>query len=86
MEKFNGYETIKHVLARQEMREFVPIDIVYKPIFDESVPVSCFFNDKIYSAYRSYIGQMSEGKECIRHTTVGNVIIAIIILPRLRRI
>ena len=52
------------------MREFVPIDIVYEPIYDEGVPVPCFFTDKIYLAYRSYIGQMSEGKECIRHTTV----------------
>ena len=43
LEKFNGYETIKHVLARQEMKEFVPVDVVYKPIYDESVPVPCFF-------------------------------------------
>ena len=52
------------------MREFVPIDIVYEPIYDESVPVLCFFTYKIYLAYRSYIGQMSNGMECIRHTTV----------------
>ena len=51
------------------MRELVPIDVVYEPIYDEGVPVPCFLTDKIYVAYRSYIGQMSKGKECIRHTT-----------------
>ena len=45
--KFNGYETIKNILARQEMREFVPIDIVYELIYDESVPLPCFFTYKI---------------------------------------
>ena len=29
-----------------------------------------FFTDKIYLAYRSYIRQISKGKECMRHATV----------------
>ena len=70
LEKFNGYEIVKHELACKEKREFVPIDIVYEPVYDESVPILWFFIDKIYLAYRSYAGQMSKEKECIRHPTV----------------
>ena len=43
LEKFNGYEIIRHELARQEKREFVPIDIVYEPVYNKSVPVPRFF-------------------------------------------
>lgn len=70
LEKFNGYEIVKHELACKEKREFVPIDIVYEPVYDESVPILWFFIDKIYLAYRSYGEQMSKEKECIRHPTV----------------
>ena len=70
LEKFNGYEIIRHELARQEKREFVSIDIVYEPVYDESVPVPCFFTDQIFLAYRSYIGGVEKGKEQILHRTV----------------
>ena len=39
LEKFNGYEIIRHELACQEKREFVPIDTVYEPVYNY-VPVS----------------------------------------------
>ena len=53
LEKCNGYETIRHELACQEKREFFPIGIVYEPIYDERVPVLCFFTDRMFLAYRS---------------------------------
>ena len=70
LEKFNDYETIRHELACQEKRKFVPIDIVYEPIYDESVPPPCFFTDQISLAYRSCIGRVGKGKEQILHRTV----------------
>ena len=70
MEKFNGYEIIKHELARKEKRKFVPIDIVYESVYDESIPVPCFFTDKIHLAYRCCKGQIQKGKKYIRHTAV----------------
>ena len=70
LEKFNDYETIRHELACQEKRKFVPIDIVYEPIYDESVPPPCFFTDQISLAYRSCIGRVGKGKEKILHRTV----------------
>ena len=45
--KFNGYEIIKHELARKKKIEFTPISIVYEPINDENVSVPCYFIDKI---------------------------------------
>ena len=54
IQKSNGYEIIKHELARKEKVEFVPIKIVYEPIHDENVLMRCYFTDKIYLAYRSY--------------------------------
>ena len=53
IEKLNGYEIIKRELARIEKVEFAPIRIVYEPIYDENVPVPCYFTDQIYLTYRS---------------------------------
>ena len=39
IQKFNGYEIIKHELARKEKIEFTPINIIYEPVYDENVPV-----------------------------------------------
>ena len=63
LEKCNGYEIIRHELARQEKTEFVPIDIVYEPVYNESVPVPCFFTDQFFLGYRSYIGRVEKGKK-----------------------
>ena len=70
IKKFNGYETIKHEFARKERIQFTPINIVYEPIYDENVPVPCYFTDKIHIAYRSCIGQYvkGEGEKNIKHS------------------
>ena len=52
VEKFNGYEYVKPKLARKEKIDFTAIDIVYEPVFDENVPVPCFFTSNIHLAYR----------------------------------
>ena len=58
-----GYEIRKHELACKEQIGFTPIDIVYDLIYDDSVPVLCYFTEQIYLAYRNYIGRNVKGKE-----------------------
>ena len=70
IEKCNGYEIIKHELARKEKIELTPIKIIYEPICDENVTVPCYFTYKIYLAYRSYIGRYVKGEEKVGHPTV----------------
>ena len=50
--------------------EYTPINIIYEPIYDENVPVQCYFTDKIHFAYRIYVGENAKGKEQIKHRTV----------------
>ena len=45
IEKFNGYELIRPQLACQERIEFIPINTVYEPVYNENIPVPCFFTD-----------------------------------------
>ena len=45
VEKSNGYELVRLQLARQKRIEFIPINIVYEPIYNENIPVPCFFTD-----------------------------------------
>ena len=52
-------------MARLERIEFIPINIVYEPIYDENIPVPCFLTDQIYLAYRSYVGRFEKVKELI---------------------
>ena len=52
LEKFNGYEIIKHKLACKEKIEFTATDITYEPIYDEKVPLPCFFTNQIHLACR----------------------------------
>lgn len=68
--KFIGYKILKHRLGRNEKREFITIDIVYEPVYDERAPVPCFFTHQIHLVYRSYIGQMRKGNENIGHSDV----------------
>ena len=70
LEKFNGYEIIRHELARQKKTEFVRIDIVYEPVYIENVPVPCFFTDQIFLAYKSYIDRVEKEEKQISHRTV----------------
>lgn len=70
IEKLNGYEAIKTGLSQKEKEDFFPIDIIYDQIFDENVPVPCYFTDKIHLTYRSYIGKTYKREEKIGHSTV----------------
>ena len=68
--EFNGYELIRPQLASQERIEFIPINIVYEPIYNENIPVPCFFTDQIYLAYRRYVGRSEKRKEMISNRVV----------------
>ena len=70
IENFNGCEIIKHEFVRKEKIDFVPIEIVYEPIYDDHVPVPCYFTDQVHLAYRSYTGKNNKGKEKVIHYTV----------------
>ena len=70
VETFNGYGNIRQQRACQEKIELTPINIVYEPSYDEKTPVPCFFTDKIYMAYISYIRHFDKGKECISNHIV----------------
>ena len=50
--------------------EFTPIYIDYEPIYDENVPVLCYFTGKIHLAYRSYIRRYIKGEEKVGHPTI----------------
>ena len=53
IQKFNGYEILKHQLKDQEKQFHEPVDIIYKPVDDNS-SIVCFFTDNLYLACRSY--------------------------------
>ena len=57
-------------MARQGRIGFIPINIVYEPIYDENIPVPCFFTYQIYLAYRSYVRRFEKGKELISNRVV----------------
>ena len=71
IERFNGYELMRSESAHQERIEFIPFNIVYEPIYDENIPVPCFFTDQIYLAYRSYMGRFQKGKELISNRVLS---------------
>ena len=70
VEKFNWYEIIRHELAPREKKEFTPINIIYEPVLNDKIPISCFFTDQIHLAYRSYISVVQKEKEKIHSRTV----------------
>ena len=45
LEKFNGYEMIRQKLDRKKVTELAPINISHEPIYDEKLPVPCFFDE-----------------------------------------
>ena len=71
VEKFNGYEMIRRQLARKENIELTAINIVYEPSYDEKISVLRFFTDKIYIAYKCYIGRFHKEKERISNCIVN---------------
>ena len=54
---------IRNDLSYEEKAEVIPIDIVYDHIYDETIPVPCYFTSEIHLAYRSYIGRFDNRKE-----------------------
>ena len=70
IKKFNRYEFIKQKLAHKEKIDFTAIDIVYEPVYDENLPIPCFFTSHIQLAFRSYIGRFKDGKEEFVHYAV----------------
>ena len=70
LEKFNGYEMIRKNLTRKEKIEFTPINIIYESVFDEKIPVRCFFINLIHLAYKSYFSRFDEGVERILNRVV----------------
>ena len=61
---------IRNYLSYQVKKEVIPIDVAYEPIYDENVPVPCYFTSEIHLAYRSYIGYFDKEKEQIKNKTV----------------
>ena len=41
-----------------------------EPIYDETIPVPCYFTSEIHLAYRNYFSHFDKGKEIARHRTV----------------
>ena len=70
LQKFNGYETIRNDLSFNEKAEVITIDIVYEPIYNETIPVPCYFTSEIHLAYRSYFSHFDKGKEMFHHRPV----------------
>ena len=66
IEKFNGFHVVRIDFEQKLRKDFLPIDIVYKPIKKEDEIIDCFFTDKIHLAYRTtYNNDQKTGK--IRH-------------------
>ena len=66
IEKFNGFHVVRIDFEQKLRKDFLPIDIVYKPIKKEDEIIDCFFTGKIYLAYRTtYNNDQKTGK--IRH-------------------
>ena len=70
LEKFNGYEMIRNDLSYQEKAEVILIEVVYEPIYNQTIPVPCYFTSEIHLAYRSCIGHCVKGKELVGNRTV----------------
>ena len=84
LEKFDGYEMIRNDLSYQEKAEVIPIDVVYEPIYDENVPMPCYFTSEIHLAYRSYIGYFDKERNKLKVEQFVNAIIARTFLQKTR--
>lgn len=70
LKKFNGHEVIRYGLTRKEKVDFIPINVVYEPSYDESVPVTCNLKNQIHQVYKSYVGRFDKGKERISNKAI----------------
>ena len=53
IEKFNGFNIVRIDFDQKIRQNFLPIDIIYKPVKKEDEIIDCFFTDKIWLAYRT---------------------------------
>ena len=70
LKKFNGYEVIRYGLTRKEKVDFIPINVVYEPSYDESVPVTCNLTNQIHQVYKSSVGCFDKCKERISNKAI----------------
>ena len=68
IQKFNGYELLRNHLNSTERKNFIPIDIVYKPTLNEKKPIVCFFAPEISLGYYLSYDKMRKGKKVTDHT------------------
>ena len=57
MPKFDGYELIVSQFSRKNKQTFKSINVLYKPIKNPNLPISCFKTNDISKAYRGIISQ-----------------------------
>ena len=82
IEKFNGYEMILEDLACKERGDKAPINIALEPIFEDNIPVPCFFTDQIYLAYKTYVGRFEKVKSTFQIVLLNSIITVKISVPR----
>ena len=81
IQKFNGYELLRNHLNSTERKDFIHIDVIYKPTLNENKAVECFFAPKIHLAFRKPLSKNLEKVELFSITlTQDSVIIATTIL------
>ena len=85
IQKFNGYELLRNHLNSRERKNFVSIDVVYKPTLNEKNPIECFFAPKIYLAFHTNIEKIGDGKKCSVILELDNAITAITISLRAQK-
>ena len=78
--KFNRYETLRSHLNQQEKKDFIPIDIVYEPILDDTCEIECFFSYDISLAFFAKAEKTARGEKKQLIKELDNVIAAVIIL------
>ena len=75
VEIFNGYEMIGQDLARNERVDIDPTNIVYEPVFDEHIPVPCFFSQtKLTWLIEAILAGLIKEKNAFVTVLLNNVI------------
>ena len=60
---------IRNNLRSEERAALIPINMVYEPIYDETVPIP-YFTNEIHLYYKGYVGTFNKENEHIIHRTV----------------
>ena len=66
-EKFNGFIIFRVDFDQEIQKNFVPIDIIYKPVKNQNEIINCYFTDKIHLAYRTTYNEGTK-TETLKHT------------------